>query len=159
MAATVKRDVYSGKVKPKSDVGIFLGYSTKSKAYRCLNKRTGKIVESINVKIDEYSKPKETINNDKSDSHQEHDAENPLDFNEMITADEEEEQIIKPLEQGNLLENIRPTQDDEQEIVHDHAGDISQSEELDPEHRPVLPRYVTYHSTDNIMLTYLSCHS
>ena len=32
---------------------MFLGYSTKSKAYRCYNLRLRKIIESANVKIDE----------------------------------------------------------------------------------------------------------
>ena len=40
----------------KSDEGIFLGYSTRSKAYKCLNVNTNKIVESKNVKFDELAK-------------------------------------------------------------------------------------------------------
>ena len=41
-----------GKFDAKSDEGIFLGYSTTSRAYRVFNKRTKTIMESINVKID-----------------------------------------------------------------------------------------------------------
>lgn len=37
----------------KSDEGIFLGYSSNSKAYKCFNKRLNKVVESINVVFDE----------------------------------------------------------------------------------------------------------
>ena len=37
------------------DEGIFVGYSWKSKAYRCYNLRMNKIVESINVKFHENS--------------------------------------------------------------------------------------------------------
>ncbi|KAI4310665.1 hypothetical protein MLD38_035625 [Melastoma candidum] len=48
-----------GKFDAKSDEGIFLGYSTTSKAYRVLNKRTSKIEESINVKIDDSFKKTE----------------------------------------------------------------------------------------------------
>ena len=33
----------------------FLGYSTRSKAYKCLNTNTNKIVESANVKFDEHT--------------------------------------------------------------------------------------------------------
>ena len=36
------------------DEGIFLGYSCKSKAYRCLNLSTHKIIESAHVKVDEF---------------------------------------------------------------------------------------------------------
>lgn len=42
-----------GKFEDRSDEGIFLGYSTKSKAYKCFNQRLEKIVESIDVRIDE----------------------------------------------------------------------------------------------------------
>jgi hypothetical protein len=42
-----------GKFDPKSDEGIFLGYSTNSRAYRVFNKRTETVMESINVIIDD----------------------------------------------------------------------------------------------------------
>jgi hypothetical protein len=38
-----------GKFDSKSDEGIFLGYSTNSRAYRVFNKRTETVMESINV--------------------------------------------------------------------------------------------------------------
>ena len=41
------------KFDAKSDEGIFLGYSTSSRAYRVYNKRTKTVMESINVKIDD----------------------------------------------------------------------------------------------------------
>jgi hypothetical protein len=41
------------KFDPKSDEGIFLGYSTNSHAYRVFNKRTKIVMESINVVIDD----------------------------------------------------------------------------------------------------------
>ena len=43
------------KFDPKSDEGIFVGYSTRSKAYRVLNKRTHVIEESLHVKFNEAS--------------------------------------------------------------------------------------------------------
>ena len=42
-----------GKFDAKSDEGIFLGYSTTSRAYRVFNKRTKTVMKSINVKIDD----------------------------------------------------------------------------------------------------------
>jgi len=42
-----------GKFDSRVDEGIFLRYSTKSKAYKSYNNRLWKIVESIYVKIDE----------------------------------------------------------------------------------------------------------
>jgi hypothetical protein len=42
-----------GKFDPKSDEGIFLGYSSTSRAYRVFNKRTETVMESINVVFDD----------------------------------------------------------------------------------------------------------
>ena len=50
----ILKDDRSGKFDAKSDEGIFLGYSTKSKAYKCLNVNTNKVVESANVNFDEF---------------------------------------------------------------------------------------------------------
>jgi hypothetical protein len=41
------------KFDSKSDEGIFLGYSTNSRAYRVFNKRTETVMESINVVVDD----------------------------------------------------------------------------------------------------------
>ena len=42
-----------GKFDNKSDEGVFLGYSTNSKAYRVYNMRSQTVMESINVVIDD----------------------------------------------------------------------------------------------------------
>ena len=42
-----------GKFDFRSDEGIFLGYFSTSKAYRVYNKRTIKVMETVNVVIDE----------------------------------------------------------------------------------------------------------
>ena len=44
-----------GKFDSRSDEGIFLGYSSTSKAYRVYNKRTKRVREIVNVVIDEAS--------------------------------------------------------------------------------------------------------
>ena len=44
-----------GKFDSRSDEGIFLGYSSTSKAYRVYNKRIMKVMETVNVVIDESS--------------------------------------------------------------------------------------------------------
>ena len=48
-----REDKNLGKFDSRCDEGIFLGYSIKSKAYKCFNKRTCTIFESINVRVDE----------------------------------------------------------------------------------------------------------
>ena len=49
----ILKESRKGKLDVKSDEGIFLGYSYRSKAYKCLNLSTHKIIESAHVKIDE----------------------------------------------------------------------------------------------------------
>lgn len=58
----IKRDNYIEKFDAKSDEGIFLGYSSKSKAYKCYNKRTKKTVESANVIVDDLFDKSEGTN-------------------------------------------------------------------------------------------------
>ena len=50
----ILKDNRNGKLDAKSDKGIFLRYSTKRKAYKCLNSNINKIVESENVRVDEF---------------------------------------------------------------------------------------------------------
>ena len=50
----ILKDVRNDNLDAKSEEGIFLGYSTRSKSYKCLNINTNNIVESANVKFDEY---------------------------------------------------------------------------------------------------------
>jgi hypothetical protein len=48
-----REDDKVGKFDSRVDKGILVGYSRKIKAYKCYNMRLNKIVESINVNIDE----------------------------------------------------------------------------------------------------------
>ncbi|GKD08772.1 retrovirus-related pol polyprotein from transposon TNT 1-94, partial [Tanacetum coccineum] len=44
-----------GKLKANGDIGVFVGYSKESAAFRVYNKQTRKIHESVNVNFDEIS--------------------------------------------------------------------------------------------------------
>nr|GFC57714.1 putative RNA-directed DNA polymerase [Tanacetum cinerariifolium] len=44
-----------GKLGAKGDIGFFIGYSADSYAYRVFNRRTKKIMETMNVSFDELS--------------------------------------------------------------------------------------------------------
>nr|GFD02683.1 integrase, catalytic region, zinc finger, CCHC-type, peptidase aspartic, catalytic [Tanacetum cinerariifolium] len=44
-----------GKLQPKADIGIFLGYAPTKKAFRIYNRRTRRIVETIHVDFDELT--------------------------------------------------------------------------------------------------------
>nr|GEZ57308.1 integrase, catalytic region, zinc finger, CCHC-type, peptidase aspartic, catalytic [Tanacetum cinerariifolium] len=43
------------KLQSKADIGIFIGYAPKKKAYRIYNRRTRKIIETIHVDFDELT--------------------------------------------------------------------------------------------------------
>jgi len=61
----IRTDEKLGKFEPRADEGILLGYSSRSKGYKCYNKRLGKIIESIDVVVDEAGKnPKQVKNED-----------------------------------------------------------------------------------------------
>jgi hypothetical protein len=44
-----------GKLKAKGNIGIFIGYSENSRAFRVYNRRRKRIMETMNVKFDEIS--------------------------------------------------------------------------------------------------------
>nr|GEZ28487.1 hypothetical protein [Tanacetum cinerariifolium] len=44
-----------GKLQPKFDIGIFIGYAPTKKAFRIYNRRTRRIVETIHVDFDELT--------------------------------------------------------------------------------------------------------
>ena len=79
------------KFDPKSDEGIFLGYSTSSKAYRVFNKRTLVVEESIYAVFDESRNQ----------------SNHPIEDEENIIEDKLEEKIDDlSLNENNLEENI-----------------------------------------------------
>jgi hypothetical protein len=54
------------KFGSRVDKGIFVGYSSTRKAYKCYNLRLNKVVESINVTIDETGRPESKEEENKS---------------------------------------------------------------------------------------------
>jgi hypothetical protein len=55
-----------GKYDDRADEGIFLGYDTNSKGYKCYNKRLHKMVHCIDVKVDEGILAREVYKNESS---------------------------------------------------------------------------------------------
>jgi hypothetical protein len=55
-----------GKYDDRADEGIFLGYATNSKGYRCYNKRLHKMVDCIDLKVDEGIPAREMYRNESS---------------------------------------------------------------------------------------------
>ncbi|GKA41167.1 retrovirus-related pol polyprotein from transposon TNT 1-94 [Tanacetum coccineum] len=45
-----------GKLQPRADIGIFIGYAPSRKGYRIYNKRTRQIMQTIHIQFDELTK-------------------------------------------------------------------------------------------------------
>jgi hypothetical protein len=91
-----------GKFDPRSDEGIFIGYSPNKKDYRCYNLRLHKMVESANVKIDDLKLRQVIPQNistydDKSDGkYQNEEVDEEPQENEPHTDDEDDEETPLP---------------------------------------------------------------
>ena len=59
-----KRRWWNGKVYSRMDKRVLVGYSSTRKAYKCYNLRLNKVLESINITIDETGKPKSKEENE-----------------------------------------------------------------------------------------------
>ena len=59
-----------GKFDSRTDEGIFLGYSSTKKAYRCYNKRLHQIIESADVRVDDM-KPRRVRSQDDDEKEKE----------------------------------------------------------------------------------------
>ena len=59
----ILKESRKGEFDVKGDEGIFLGYYCRSKAYKCLNLTTHKIIESAHVRIDEFVEKSEEESN------------------------------------------------------------------------------------------------
>jgi len=89
-------DEQLGKLEPRADEGILLGYSPYNKAYKCYNKRLGRIVDSIDVVIDEKGYIPRQVNHE--------DIEEDEDYPPNQSDDEEEEPQEAPKEQIRIEE-------------------------------------------------------
>ena len=94
-----------GKFDARSDEGIFLGYASNKKAYRCFNFRLHKIVESVDVKVDDLKTQKDKHQKSTSDSESEEEEEYP-------SIQDEEEGNEMPEENMDLEENEEENQEE-----------------------------------------------
>jgi hypothetical protein len=81
-----REDGRMGKFDSRVDKGILVGYSSTRKEYKCYNLILNKVVESINVTIDETSRPKSKKEENKSMEQlfEEEDEENPTEVEEKV---------------------------------------------------------------------------
>jgi hypothetical protein len=129
-----------GKFDPRSDEGIFLGYSSNKKAYRCYNLILLKIVESANVKIDDLIKGtsqgfdkksqqkddniKSQQEDDDVESQQEDDDE--TQENEPHTDEEDNEEIPFPRAPSKRVQKNHP----ESQIIGDKSAGVETRRKL-----------------------------
>ncbi|KAH9667979.1 hypothetical protein KPL70_021252 [Citrus sinensis] len=101
-----------GKFDPKSDVGIFLGYSNSSKAYRVYNKRSLVVEESMHVTFNESnpSSAEKGVANDDADGElqEESSKENQENAPQENQEDGQEEQTNMELEQQDGISQTLP---------------------------------------------------
>ncbi|KAH9697387.1 hypothetical protein KPL71_023585 [Citrus sinensis] len=111
-----------GKFDPKSDVGIFLGYSNSSKAYRVYNKRTLVVEESMHVTFDESnpSSTEKVFVDDNVEEEQQQEASN--DNQEDTPPEIQEEHHEEPNAEQN--EGTSQTLPKEWRYVSSHPKDV-----------------------------------
>jgi hypothetical protein len=96
------------------DKGIFVGYSSTRKAYKCYNLRLNKVVESINVTIDETCRPESKKEENKSMEQLFEE-----DEKEVEEEDEDEENPIEAEEQVQQLSLKTPNK----RVQNNHPSD------------------------------------
>jgi hypothetical protein len=89
-----REDGRIGKFDSPMEKGLLVGYSSTRKAYKCYNIRLNKVLESINVTIDETSRPElkeeenksmeELFEEEAKDEVEEEDEENPTKTKEKV---------------------------------------------------------------------------
>ena len=85
-------DEHLGKYDDRDDERILLGYATNSKGYRCYNKRLHKLVDCIDIKVDESIPTK--------DIHK-----NIVELNTKDTTGNEEEQVQESEKEDSESDN------------------------------------------------------
>jgi hypothetical protein len=85
-----REDGRMGKFDSRVDKEVLVGYSSTRKEYECYNIRLNKVVESINVKIDETDRPESKEEENKS--------------MEQLFEEEEVEEEVEEEDEENLTE-------------------------------------------------------
>ncbi|KAL8116542.1 hypothetical protein AgCh_022894 [Apium graveolens] len=150
-----------GKFDAKSAEGIFLGYSTTSKAYRVYNSVKNKVEESINITFNESSRNISQIDEDTADlsSHsqmrQSHSEKRSTQASDESSGSPKTPDIVSnvnsitPLDKSSQAE-IRQSLLNETTPIHFQA-DNSNEEEMSNIQLPKSSRTVKNHPPDNLL--------
>jgi transposase InsO family protein len=109
-----REDGRMGKFDSRVDKGILVGYSSTRKAYKCYNLRLNKVVESINVTIDETGRPKSKEEENKSmeqlfKEEDEKEVEEEDEDEENLTEEEEQVQQVSPKTPSKRVQKNHPS--------------------------------------------------
>jgi transposase InsO family protein len=96
-----REDGRMGKFDSRVDKGILVGYSSTRKAYKCYNLILNKVVESINVTIDETGRPESKEEENKS-------MEQLLEEEDEKEVEEEDEDEENPTEAEEQVQQVSP---------------------------------------------------
>jgi hypothetical protein len=96
-----REDGRMGKFHSRVDKGVLVGYSSTRKAYKCYNLRLNKIVESINVTINEIGRPESK--EEENESMKQPSEEEVEDEKEVEEEDEE-----NPTETKEKVQSVSP---------------------------------------------------
>nr|GEY21655.1 retrovirus-related Pol polyprotein from transposon TNT 1-94 [Tanacetum cinerariifolium] len=113
-----------GKLQPKADIGIFIGYPPTKKAFRIYNRRTRRIVETIHVDFDELT----TMASEQSSS-------GPA-FHEMTPATITPE-VIAPIDEVVAPEQVESTGSPSSTIVDQDAPSPKKGIDFEESFAPV----------------------
>ena len=86
-----------GKFDAKSDEGIFLGYSTNSRAYRVYNKHTKTVMELINVVIDDTISEKDIDDDGKGPNFKKNEGNDNMSQGEDVEKESLEKESTPPV--------------------------------------------------------------
>ncbi|GKD18159.1 retrovirus-related pol polyprotein from transposon TNT 1-94, partial [Tanacetum coccineum] len=118
-----------GKLQPKADIGIFIGYAPTKKAFRIYSRRTRRIIERIHVDFDELTAMAS-----------EHSSSGPV-LHEMTHATITPE-VIAPIAEVVALEPAASTDSPSSTTVDQDAPSSSNSQTTPETQSPVIPNDV-----------------
>jgi hypothetical protein len=109
-----REDGRMGKFDSRVDKGILVGYSSTRKAYKCYNLRLNKVVESINVTIDETGRLESKKEENKSieqlfEEEDEKEEEEEDEDEENLTEVEEQVQQVSPKTPSKRVQKNHPS--------------------------------------------------
>jgi hypothetical protein len=109
-----REDGRMGKFDSRVDKGVLVGYSSTRKAYKCYNLRLNKVVESINVTIDETDRPESKEEENESmkqplEEETEDEKEVEKEDEENPTEAEEEVQQVPPKTPSRRVQKNHPS--------------------------------------------------